>query len=390
MTPPDRPFRDKEPGLTLVRQQIERFGPMTFERFVDIALYHPKYGYYNRTASQRGRAGDYFTSMQVGGLLPEIFAEALRAMRETLGPEQFSLIEIGAGGGEFLEALLSALSPEDRKGLRVWAVERSRSARENLWRRLSRFPRCEAVASLDDIDWMGGLEGCVFSNEFFDALPFHRLRRRGVGWKEIYVGLEGGGLVEVEGDLSRPDLASACGLDAVAVPDGAEVEARPMIPSVYEEIGGRLARGYMLTIDYGYPRAALERPDKGNGTWRCFFQHQLSEKPFDNVGKQDITADVDFTQLAEAGLAHDFEPRLFCSQGIFLSHVGQDRIQKRLSGPDGATVARGLQQLLHPNAMGERFSMLVQTKTADLPPGFSDVPDRRHRLGLADESLKSR
>ena len=385
-----RPFREKEPALALVRQQIERLGPMTFERFVDLALYHPTYGYYSRTAPQRGRAGDYFTSMQVGGLLPEIFADALRAMREALGPEQFSLIEIGAGGGEFLESLLAALSPDDRKGLRVWAVERSRSARENIWRRLSRFARCEAVASLDEIDWMGGLEGCVFSNEFFDALPFHRLRRRGAGWNEIYVGLENGALVELELDLSRPDLARSCGLDNVAVPDGAEVEARPQIPSVYEEVGGRLARGYMLTIDYGYPRAALERPDKGNGTWRCFHQHQVSEKPFESVGRQDITADVDFTQLAEAGRGFDFETRLFCSQGIFLSHVGQDRIQKRLSSPEAPQVARSIQQLLHPGAMGERFSVLVQTKTADMPAIFSGIPDRRRRLGISDESLNLR
>ncbi len=378
------------PAEKLIGEQIARFGPMTFERFVDVALYHPKYGYYSRVAPQRGRAGDYFTSMQVGGLLPEIFAEALRAMRETLGPEQFSLIDIGAGGGEFLEAVLSALSPDDRKGLRVWAVERSRSARENIWRRLSRFPRCEAVASLDDIDWMGGLEGCVFSNELFDALPFHRIRKRRGAWKEIYVGLEGDRLVEVEGELSRPDLAKVCGLNRINVPDDAEVEARPMIPSIYEEIGGRLARGYMATIDYGFPRAALERPDKGNGTWRCFFQHQMNVKPFENVGRQDITADVDFTQLAEAGRAHDFEPRLFCSQGIFLSHVGQDLIQKHLDSPEGPTVARALQQLLHPGAMGERFSLLLQTKTADLPPAFAAIPDRRRRLGLADESLNSR
>ncbi len=390
MTPRERVFRDKEPALTLVRQQIEQLGPMTFDRFVDLSLYHPMHGYYSRSAPQRGREGDYFTSMQVGGLLPEIFADALRAMRASLGPEQFSLIELGSGGGEFLEALLDALPAEDRKGLRVWAVERSRSARENIWRRLSRFPRCEAVPSLDDIDWMGGLEGCVFSNEFFDALPFHRLRRRGDGWKEIYTGLVDGKLADVEGELSRPDLPAVCGLDGVEIPDGAEVEARPSIPSIYEEVAGRLARGYMLTIDYGHPRAALTRPDRANGTWRCFYQHQMSEKPYDHVGKQDITADVDFSQLAEAGRLHGFDDRLFCSQGLFLTHVGQDRIQKRLSSPDGPRVGRALQQLLHPGAMGERFSVLLQTKTADMPDSFAAIPDRRRRLGLPDETLNVR
>lgn len=382
--------REKEPALALVRQQIAQFGPMPFDRFVDIALYHPKHGYYSRLAPQRGREGDYFTSMQVGGLLPEIFAGALRAMRETLGPEQFSLIELGAGGGEFLEAVLDALPPADRKGLRVWAVERSRTARENIYRRLSRFPRCEAVPSLDDIEWMGGLEGCVFSNEFFDALPFHRLRRRGDGWKEIFVGVKDGALVEIEAEPSRPDLAASCGLSGVAVPEGFEVEARPGVPGVYEEINGRLARGYMITIDYGHPRAALERPDRARGTWRCFHQHTVSENVFENVGKQDITADVDFTQLAEAGRAAGFDDRLFCSQGIFLTHVGQAAIEKRLASPDGAAAARSVQQLIHPGGMGEKFSVLVQTKTADMPPLFSAIPDRRRRLGLPDQILNPR
>lgn len=390
MTRPERAARDQEPALSLIGQQIRQFGPLTFDRYLDIALYHPVHGYYSRSAPQRGREGDYFTSMQVGGLLPAIFADALVSMRAALGPEQFSLIELGAGGGEFLEALLEALPPADRKGLRVWAVERSRAAREKIWRRLSRFARCEAVPSIDDIEWMGGLEGCVFSNEFFDALPFHRLRRRGDGWKEIFVDLRDGALAEVEGDLSRPGIVEDSGLSGVNVPEGAEVEARPGIAGLYEEIGGRLARGYMVTVDYGHPRAALERPDRGRGTWRCFHKHALSENAFEHVGRQDITADVDFTQLAEAGRAAGFEDRLFCSQGIFLSHVGQDRIQAGLSSPNGPRLARSLQQLLHPGAMGERFSVLVQTKTADLPPSFAAIPDRRRRLGLADESLNAR
>ena len=379
--------REKEPALALVRQEIERHGPMTFDRFVDLALYHPAHGYYSRRAPQRGREGDYFTSMQVGGLLPGIFADALSAMREALGPEQFSLVEIGAGGGEFLEALLEAMAPGDRKGLRVWAVERSASAREKIWRRLSRFPRCDAVASIDDIEWAGTLEGCVFSNEFFDALPFHRLKKVAGQWREIYAGLENGALVEIDGALSRPDLPALCGLDTVEIPDGSEVEARPQIPSLYDDIGARLNRGYMLTIDYGYPRPALERPDRNRGTWRCFFEHQMSERVFDHVGRQDITADVDFTQLAAAGRGVGLDDRLFCSQGLFLSHIGQRRIEAQLASANGQRVARAVQQLLHPGAMGERFSVLLQGKAADVPSSIAAIPDRRRRLGLTDKSL---
>ena len=129
MTGRTRPTGD---AAALLRQEIRADGPISFFRFVDLALYHPAHGYYGRLAPQRGRAGDYVTSMQMGGLFPAIFADVVRAMRQTLQSEQFALIELGAGGGEFVEGVLRALTADERKGLRVWAVERSRLAREAL------------------------------------------------------------------------------------------------------------------------------------------------------------------------------------------------------------------------------------------------------------------
>ncbi|MBV9080921.1 MAG: SAM-dependent methyltransferase, partial [Elusimicrobia bacterium] len=338
---------------------------------------------------QRGRAGDYFTSMQVGSLFPAIFADVVRSLRESLGCEQFSLVELGAGGGEFLEGVLAALGPDGRKGLRVWAVERARPAREAIWRRLSRFPKCEAVSSLDDIDWMGGLEGLVFSNEFFDALPFHRLIRRDGAWREIYAGLEKGELCDVEAALSDERLPARCGLDGLNVPDGTEVEARPAVPAVYEDIAARLSRGYIISVDYGSPRAALERAPRTRGTWRCFHEHRLSDGAYAHIGGQDMTADVDFTQLAEAGAAEGFDPKLFCSQGIFLSHAGRAVIEKGLASPEKDNVARQVRQLLHPDAMGERFWCLLQARSTDLPASFSEIPNRTARLLPADPKLKN-
>src|SRR5258708_6253861 len=144
----------------LIRQEIRARGPRTFYEFMDLALYHPLYGYYQRPAPQRGRSGDYFTSLQVSALFPEIFADALLAMRQTLDSDQFTLLEMGAGHGEFLEGVLTVLKNHDAlKGLRVWAVECARPARERLMRRLSRFAKCHVVSTLDEIEWMGGADG---------------------------------------------------------------------------------------------------------------------------------------------------------------------------------------------------------------------------------------
>lgn len=370
------------PIKRLVVQEIERFGPMSYERFIDIALYHPRYGYYNAPGPRRGRAGDYFTSLQVSRLFPEIFAEALLQLKETLGTEQFSLVEIGSGGGEFLDGVLNALAGAGRlKGFRVWAVERSRPARDALWRILSRFPRCSVVSSMDEIEWMGGLEGCIFSNEFFDAVPFYRLRFSNGAWRELRVGTEGGELVDVLTPLSRPDLAPVGG----DWTEGHTLEARPGLADLYRDWAVWLTRGTVLTVDYGHPRAALRDPARARGTALAFYQHEARENLLADPGRQDLTAHVDFTQLAEAGSAAGFDPGLFCSQGLFLSYVGAGRIETFLKEP-GADLRRRageVQQLIHPNAMGERFWVLAQTKGVALPPAWGEIPNRLRRLGAA-------
>jgi len=202
-------LKEKSPAAQLVEQEIQRFGPMTFAQFVDLALYHPRYGAYNQKAPLQGRSGDYFTSLQVSDLFPRVVAEVLIQMRQALGTEQFSLVELGPGRGAFLTGVLQALEQKgEAKGFRFWAVERSATARENLYRTLSRFRKSEVVSSLDEIEASLPLEGCVFSNEFFDALPFHRLRYHAAGWKEIYVSSENGELREEEGALSDPNWVS--------------------------------------------------------------------------------------------------------------------------------------------------------------------------------------
>ena len=362
------------PTGRLIEQEVERFGPMTFYQFVELALYHPWYGYYNQKKLRRGLGGDYFTSLQVSPLFPQIFADVLIKMREVLETSQFTLIEMGSGGGEFLEGVYKTLLEQgELKGLRVWAVEKSRTARENLFRVLSRFPKCRVVGSLEDIDPGIGLEGCVVSNEFFDALPFHRLRFHSSGWKEIYVGLEKGELVETEGPLSDVNLIQKNNLSQWEFSDGQELEVRPQIEGLMEEWSTLFSRGYVTTFDYGYPRSSLLSPHRMNGTWQCYRQHKVHQKPLENIGDQDITAHVDFTQLAEAGQQNGFEAPLFCSQGIFLSYRGKERFQNFLKGgspEDSFKRAGAVQQLLHPSAMGEAFSILVQTKGVSLPSSY--------------------
>jgi SAM-dependent MidA family methyltransferase len=139
----------------------------------------------------------------------------------------------------------------------------------------------------------------------------------------------------------------------------------------------------MMTVDYGYPRPFLYSPKRSQGTWQCFSEHQANQMPFERIGQQDITAHVDFTQIVEAGRLVGFEPSLFCSQGIFLSFAGTEHIEAYLKTLDPLEQKKrigALQQLTHPDAMGEAFWVLVQSKETNLPEKLKAIPNRLKRL----------
>lgn len=368
----------------LIRQEIDRTGPLSFSKFIDIALYHPLYGYYNRRAPQRGRSGDYFTSLQVSSLFPSIFASVFGSMKEALGSEQFALIEIGSGDGEFLEGVLTELaSRKQLRGFKTWAVERSRSARDRLTKRLSRFDKCSVVESVDQIEWMGTLEGCIFSNEFFDALPFDRYQVSNGQWTELTVGCDGLRLTEQQRDVKAEVQQQLPSINEWNLASGHSIEYRPSVDRIYEEWGALLSRGYIFTVDYGHPRAVLMDPSRSLGTVMAYHKHQASTNVLNHLGEQDLTAHVDFTQLVEAGLRHGWQADFYCSQGVFLSTVGQSVIAEFLaSASEGERPNRAaaLRQLVHPSSMGEKFWTLLQSKDAPIPTPLSQLPNRLRRL----------
>jgi len=376
---------NKTPATLLIEQEVQEHGPMTFAKFMDLALYHPKYGYYSRQSAVRGRRGDYFTSPQVSPLFPQIFADALLQMKTELETKPFTLIEVGSGYGEFMEGVMKALEEAGEiKSFRFIAVEKSRSARDLLWRKLSRFRKFKVVGDLEEAEIIGGVDGCIVSNEFFDALPFHRLRFDGTDWKEIFVGYEGGSLAETALPLSNQAFVENHGLDRFEFSSGSEVEVRSVVKDVVEEWSRWLSRGYVVTMDYGHPKNVLYDGRRKKGTWLCYHNHTVNENALDHIGRQDITAHVDFSELAEVGKAAGLQPGLFCSQGLFLTCLGEKRISKFLA--DGhpksqAKKASAVQQLVHPDAMGEAFWVLLQTKEAALPPSFRSLPNRLRRLG---------
>ena len=307
------------------------------------ALYHPQFGYYSNLKNPIGREGDFYTSSDADPIFGELLARRFTAMAEELNvpAERFTIVEIGAGRGIMARDILRAQKFPYR------ILERSGAMRE----------RQRSVLKGENVEWIDDFPaefvGCVFSNEFFDALPVHRLIRRDGVLREIYVDES---FCEVEGD-PRP------GLDA-PVAEGQLADICVDAKEWIHRIGRSLKAGFHLAIDYGYlDREFYAHP---RGTLMCYWQHQATENPYVRIGEQDITAHVNFSDLIEAGRNASLLLSEFSTQMNFLIQLGILDVMERLAIAGTAESIERLQamkKLILPGNMGERFKVLVQRKS---------------------------
>jgi SAM-dependent MidA family methyltransferase len=229
------------------------------------------------------------------------------------------------------------------------------------------------------------VEGCVYSNEFFDALPVHRVRRIGNRLTELYVTEKEGRLVEDPGDPSTPQLAAALAQSGVLLADGQEGEVCLAAGDVMAGVGRILARGFLWTADYGGSAAEVYAPHRVRGTLRSFSKHQLAESPLEAVGERDITAHVDFTRLARLGAAEGFRPLVYADQGPYWIAAGEAVLKKAVEDlSEGGRRGREVRQLVHPGAFGGAFRILIQGKNVEGIGLRAETAARLQRLGAGD------
>ncbi len=341
---------DGNPDLVReIRREIDAGGGrITFERFMELALYHPQVGYYIGSREKVGKHGDFFTSVSVGPLFGKLLAKQFLNFRGELGnPAEFEVVEFGGHRGQ-LRADVLAATPD------------------------LRYRIIETGDSLPD-----SIVGCVFSNEFLDALPVHVVQVKDGTWQEVYVrslrpsplGGEGSGeglklFEEVLGPLSTPRLADFLSDLPVQHMEGYRTEVNLRAMDWLADVAKRLKRGWIVTIDYGYERPRYFAPHHRDGTLLCYFRHTKSENPYAHIGEQDMTAHVEFTSLIEHGKKLGLEPILFTDQSHYLLQIGEAEIAEiveRTAGQPSKERA-AIQQLLHPEMMGRTFQVLVQRK----------------------------
>jgi len=318
-------------------------GRISFERFMELALYHPALGYY-ACSPGIGSAGDFFTSVSVGSLYGRILARQFRKYRASMGtPHDFQVVELGGHRGQLRADVLTE-APE------------------------LPYIMVEAGGTVPD-----GITGCIVSNELLDAFPVHRVRVVEGRWQELYVTETSSGgqsFTEVAGDLSTPRLAERLEGLPVSLMEGYTTEINLRATDWITDMARRLQRGYLITVDYGYERGEFYAPHRREGTLLCHFKHTANRDPFVRIGHQDITAHVDFTSVMEAGRKAGLETILFCDQSRFLLEAGRELVEELVALEAGkwSPERNQLHQLIHPTLMGRTFKVLVQRKTASNSP----------------------
>jgi SAM-dependent MidA family methyltransferase len=347
---------------TLTRRIATR-GRITFAEFMGLTLYWPNGGYYSG-ASIQDPVPDYYTSPSThpafGALLSLQLEEAWRLLGS---PDPFVVVEPGAGSGRLagdITRYAEHLDGSFRKALRYVAVDRAPRERS----------ADQAVQWIEAADIpLRGVTGCILSNELLDAFPVHRVVLRKGRLQEIYVTNREGWLVEVEDEPSTPEIAARLNEEEVVLAEGQRAEVCLEFDRWMERTASALERGFLVTVDYGYPASELYSPARLAGTLRCYFKHTLSDNPYLRVGQQDMTAHVDFTAVADLGERHGLTSQPLLTQAGFLGNLGLGTFQRRLMGTGLGQSERdanrmAMLDLARPGGMGD-FKVLVQGKGVD-------------------------
>jgi SAM-dependent MidA family methyltransferase len=315
----------------LLRGEIESAGSVSFERFMEVALYTPEAGYYCRERDPFGKDGDFFTAEQVQPVFGLLIAQALREFRATMGdPPSFRVVELGAGRREMAEQL----SAFDYTGIETG----------------------DALPS--------SITGVVFANEFFDALPVYVALRRANQFRQMRVGLKDGRLAFIEGEAVEGCVQHYLLRYHRNAPEGSIVEVNMRALDWIRRLAAAVDRGYAVIIDYGY--TAREWIRHRQGTLMSYSRHRASDDVLSTPGECDITAHVAWTPLEETAVEAGWTVERFETLAAFLLRAGaKDNFESAIADRnEREALRRRLQLKTLLFGMGETFRVLLLRKDA--------------------------
>jgi SAM-dependent MidA family methyltransferase len=350
-----------------IHAEIERDGPMTFARFMELALYDPDGGYYRSADAPPGREGDFMTAPEIHPIFGATLSRAVADAWERFGrPDPFVLREVGAGTGALAVAVLDALAADRSELAAVVRYDPIEVDERRLAAIEARLRAAGHVGTLLDPGSSGHpIDGVVVANEVLDALPTHRVLAADGELLERFVGSRDGVFVEVDGAPSTPRLAARLAVEGVALADGQEGEICLAVDPWVADVAAGLRRGLVLLIDYGYPAVELYDPlRRHEGTLRAYLRHRVHDDPFVHVGRQDLTAHVDVTAVERAATTAGLDHLGTTTQSAYLVGLGiEERLRAIQTDPTTTMEAylalrSSIVRLLDPRAMG-RFQVMA-------------------------------
>jgi SAM-dependent MidA family methyltransferase len=357
----------------IILDRIRASGPITVAEYVDLALYHPTLGYYATARQRSGRAGDFFTSVDVGPIFGEMLAVQLDEMWRLAGaPARFDLVEAAAGNGRLARDVLDAVcrdAPAFYEAVTVHLVERSAAARGA--QRETLGPHAGKLASSGEA-CPDGVAGVLYANELLDALPPHQVVMREDGLHEVRVAERDGALVAVEGPLSTLEIARHLARVGAELQPGWTAEVNLAAAAWVRDAARRLDRGFLMVIDYGREAADLYSAAHAAGTLRTFRRHATAPAErawLDEPGRDDITADVDLAGVRHAAEDAGLATLAALDQTYFLIGLGIAERLAREPGDPVAALRRRLtaKTLLLPGGMGSSHKVLIFGKDVGTP-----------------------
>ncbi len=359
-------------------------GAISFDRYMELALYAPGLGYYQNAGYKIGVEGDFITAPEISPYFSRCLARQCAQVLTQL--EQGSILEFGAGSGVMAADILTELEtmgclPEQYAILDLSGYLQQRQ-RKTLQQRVPHL--------LERVSWLqqlpeGGFRGVVLGNELLDAMPVHIFRKTTSGLQQQYVAEQKGSLVSqwhaasARLQVAVGDIEQQYGM----LDDGYTSEINLRLKPWMNLLQQVLQQGVLLLIDYGYPGPAYYHPERHMGTLICHYQHRAHADPLVLTGLQDITASVDFSAVAKAGADAELELAGYTTQANFLLGCGLDQMLGELDPQQSdayISALQGVKQITLPSEMGERFQVIALARDLSVPLMGFDFRDLRSRL----------
>lgn len=345
----------------IIMDRISREGPVTFEGFMEMALYYPGLGYYAAEPARIGKAGDFYTSPHVSALFGATLGRQMEEMWRLLGcPSDFTIVEMGAGAGFLALDLLDFLADKPVYGCITYVVIELNPASQQVQRERLQG-HAGKVSWFTRLDECEPFTGCFLSNELFDALPV-RIVDMNYGLMEVMVGASNGRLIETR--RPAPDeLKDYLDEFGVSLEESYRTEINLRMKELLLELGNLIEAGFILTVDYGFPAPEYYSPERNRGTLLAYRGHRASDDVLSHAGEQDLTAHVNFSALKKWGQEAGFQTLGFAGQGAYLVSLGiHELMPAYLGDPPEAAALSQVKQLILPQGLGETHKVVVQSK----------------------------